>query len=438
MIYFYSDKLTPRVQYIAAHIFTTMLKQQVKWVNAIEQLPDPATHVVVAYTAQSCPKGVFKVTPYGLLFKKGLKKQECQVGKWQGLTTFFQTLDGNIPFDIFSAVFYLITRYEEYVADEADFDEMGRFKATASLAYQQGFLMEPLVDKWVMAFEKELAACSPLYKPSANRAFVFRPLVVIDKLFKYRNNPILHNFYTLFGNIRKGKWHAVLTQLKVRLRIEEDPYNNVASLLLLHNRNNLLPVFFLRVSYDSYKEKPLYTRTVSYKNLISSHYLFELHSSPQAAHSFDKLASERKKLYKITRSQVNMNCFHKLAFRMPSSYRNLLKLSFKDDFSMVYPDMLGFRASTCTPYRYYDLEKEDYYKLQIHPIAFCDDMLRGGQYTQQDVYEKLMALAAQVAEVYGEFSCIFHNDVLSDTGRYRHWLAVYESSLRTIAKMEVK
>lgn len=438
MIYFYADKLTPRVQYITAHVFTTMLKKQVTWVNSLKRLPDAATNVVVAYTELPCPKGVFKVCPHGLLFKKGVKKQAIDMGQWHGFKTFFQTTGGNIPFDIFSAIFYLITRYEEYVADPDSFDELGRFKASESLAYQQGFLREPLVDKWVLELEKELAAYFSCYQPCADRLFSFKPLIVVDTLFKYKHNAITHNLFLLGRNLKKGRWNAVKTQLKVWLRLMEDPYCNFATLLQIHNRNNLLPVFFLRVSFQNYWERPVYARNETYRNLLSRNYLFELHSTPQAAGNFEKLASERKRLYKITNTQVTMNCFHKLAFKMPISYRNLVKLSMKDDYSMVYPDVLGFRASTCTPYKYYDLEKEDYYKLQVHPIAFCDDMLRMGKYTYLEIGEQLIQLADQVAHVYGEFSCISHNDVLSDSGRFRHWLSVYESALRTIAKMEVK
>jgi hypothetical protein len=105
---------------------------------------------------------------------------------------------------------------------------------------------------------------------------------------------------------------------------------------------------------------------------------------------------------------------------------------------MAYSDCVGFRASTCTPYKYYDLEKEDYYKLTLHPVAVNDEALRLLACSREDLYKMIVSLAKEVKQVNGEFVSVFHNDVLSDVGRWRHWLSMYESSIRTIASMEVK
>lgn len=343
-----------------------------------------------------------------------------------------------MSFDIFAAVFYLITRYEEYVALPQDFDEMGRYKATSSLAYQQNFLQTPLIDKWVVEFEKDLANSVACYGVGSQRHFSFRPLIVIDTLFKYQNTSFVNNSYHFWGNLFKGKWTALSMQIKALLRLSDDPYCNFATLLQLHNRNNLLPIFFLRVSYDVWWKKPVYAFTQTYRKLLSHNYLFELHGSPESACNVHKLIAERKNLFKITKSQITMNCFHNLAFKLPMAYRNLLKASFKEDYSMVYDNEIGFRASTCTPYKYYDLEKEDYFKLVVHPVAMCDDILRSKGCKREEVQQSMMRLAKEVKQVNGEFVCIFHNDILSDTGRWRHWLSVYESSIRAIASMELK
>ncbi|MBQ1176627.1 MAG: hypothetical protein IIX52_03575 [Paludibacteraceae bacterium] len=438
MIYLYAEKLTPRVQYTCTHVFGVMLNQEITWVNALNKLPLDASNPSIAYTAESCPKGVFKIVPHGLLFKKGVKQQTIQMSEWRGLKTFFSTAGGDVPFDMLAAIFYLITRYEEYVALPDNFDSLGRFKAEASLAYQEGFLQEPLVDKWVAELDKELSARFGQYEGITQRRFLFRPVVVIDSMFKYQNNAFVNNAYQFFGNLFKGRWTAIKTQIKAILRITEDPYCNFSSLLQLHNRNNVSPIFFLRVAYESWWRSPIYALSITYRKLLSHNYMFELHASPMAAKDLAKLLSERKKLYKITKSQVTMNCYHQLAFSLPQSYRNLLKTSFKEDYSMAYPNHNGFRASTCTPYKYYDLEKEDYYKLTLHPVAVHDEALRCLTCSREDMYKMIMSLAKEVRKVNGEFVSVFHNDVLSESGRWRHWLSMYESSIRTIASMEVK
>lgn len=89
MIYLYAEKLTPRVQYTCTHVFGVMLNQEITWVNALNKLPLDASNPSIAYTAESCPKGVFKIVPHGLLFKKGVKQQTIQMSEWRGLKTFF-------------------------------------------------------------------------------------------------------------------------------------------------------------------------------------------------------------------------------------------------------------------------------------------------------------------------------------------------------------
>ena len=61
--------------------------------------------------------------------------------------------DSDLPFDIFAASFFLVTRYEEYL----DFkpDKYGRFPAPAShLHSEMDFLEIPVIDLWARRWSK--------------------------------------------------------------------------------------------------------------------------------------------------------------------------------------------------------------------------------------------------------------------------------------------
>ncbi len=60
----------------------------------------------------------------------------------------------DLPFDMFSACFFLLSRYEEYLPFEPD--QYGRFEADQSLAFRTGFLEEPVIDQWLILFKKLL------------------------------------------------------------------------------------------------------------------------------------------------------------------------------------------------------------------------------------------------------------------------------------------
>jgi hypothetical protein len=96
----------------------------------------------------------FKSTP--LLFETGTRYFELSgIDAREGeihLKGFFITEKSTLPFDAFASAFYLVSRYEEYLGDEVD--HHGRFHAHNSVAYQQFFLLEPMVDLYAQVVVK--------------------------------------------------------------------------------------------------------------------------------------------------------------------------------------------------------------------------------------------------------------------------------------------
>ncbi|MFY7816329.1 MAG: DUF7033 domain-containing protein, partial [Chryseobacterium taeanense] len=85
------------------------------------------------------------IQPRGLVFESDIHPVSVVCTKWEGYPIFFSG-SGDIPFDIFSASFYLVSRYEEYLTFTPD--QYGRFPHTASIAFREGFLDIPLVQHW--------------------------------------------------------------------------------------------------------------------------------------------------------------------------------------------------------------------------------------------------------------------------------------------------
>ena len=87
-----------------------------------------------------------------LLLEQGLSDVEVKVQKWEVTKCFFAVSDNSdLPFDIFSASFYLLSRYEEYLPHVKD--EFGRFPASESLAFKKDFIKSPVVDIWAYKFK---------------------------------------------------------------------------------------------------------------------------------------------------------------------------------------------------------------------------------------------------------------------------------------------
>ena len=90
----------------------------------------------------------------GLLWQQDIQQHEVAIGEWQNIPTLYAVQEYTIPFDIFSALFFLLSRYEEYYPYKPD--KHGRYPATDSLLYRHHLLERPIADEWVAAFRKFL------------------------------------------------------------------------------------------------------------------------------------------------------------------------------------------------------------------------------------------------------------------------------------------
>src|SRR5664279_124392 len=107
----YSTYDTPRLRYIADIILGDILGM--KW-EVVTDRRKLGKHPVINYSKEKLP-GSFKINPESLLFEEGISQRQVIIGEWKGLPAFFQTSpDSDLPFDVFAASFFLVSRYEEY------------------------------------------------------------------------------------------------------------------------------------------------------------------------------------------------------------------------------------------------------------------------------------------------------------------------------------
>ena len=126
MLLVYSHRITPRIRYIFKHILTSTLLIPVSFTSKVE---DFVAHngLKLSYTKTALGSEFF-IKSNDLLFEQGVNDLEINVQKWDDVPCFFATnINSSLPFDIFAASFYLITRYEEYLPHVKD--THGRFTA---------------------------------------------------------------------------------------------------------------------------------------------------------------------------------------------------------------------------------------------------------------------------------------------------------------------
>ena len=113
----------------------------------------------------------------GLLWQQNIQQHDVSIGEWQNIPTLYAAQEPyTLTFDIFSALFFLLSRYEEYYPYTPD--KHGRYPATESVLYKHNLLERPIADEWIAAFRKLLQEKTGLSLETPS--FSFLPTYDID------------------------------------------------------------------------------------------------------------------------------------------------------------------------------------------------------------------------------------------------------------------
>jgi len=130
------------LRYVFKHIFTRVLQIPVDFTTKIEEF---IAFNGLKMTYSKAPLGnEFFIRNNDLLFEQGVNDLDINIFHWEKTPCFFNAGSKSvIPFDIFAASFYLLSRYEEYLPHVRDVHE--RFTAEQSLAFKYRFLDKPII-----------------------------------------------------------------------------------------------------------------------------------------------------------------------------------------------------------------------------------------------------------------------------------------------------
>lgn len=425
----FSAEDTPRLRYIASLILGDILG--LPWTITSDRRKI-RNKPVINYSNEKV-EGAFNIIPDSLLFEHGISSREIDVTQWKGLPVFFSShASSDFPFDIFAASFYLVTRYEEYSDNRSDIH--GRYMASSSIAFKHGFLQTPVVDFWVNEFAR---AFIRRYGNIAIRRNEFRSLLTFDtdQPYAFAGKNIFETLSGFAGDIRTGSQN-IGKRYRTATRNENDPYDVFGYITCVAAENNAESMFFFPVGGHSKYDKNPSWKNPAYRALIkgiSVKHAFGLHPSYKAAFNPPALGSEKDQLTEITGQTFKCSRFHYLRFRLPDSYRNILKIGITEDFSMGYPDEPGFRAGIARPYFFYDLEEEKQTGLRIVPFQVMDEALFQTKGLDNDsALMVINGIIMKIRSAGGMFVSIWHNTSLLEDAQGLGRRQVLEQMLKAL------
>lgn len=416
MLLIYTHKITPRVRYAFKHILTRILDIPVSFTTTVEEFIAHDS-LKLSYTKQPLSHELF-IKSHELLFEQGLSDVEINMHEWEDTKCFFPTNDKSIiPYDIFAATFYLLSRFEEYLPHVKD--DYGRFTAEESLAFKHNFLHKPVVDIWALKFKLLLQEQFPDFE-FPQKTYSIKPIIDVPAAYSFKSKGIMRSFGGTIKDLTSLRLKNMYTRFMVLAGLKRDPHDTFKYIINKQKQSKYKFYFFFLVGDYSTYDKGINAQKKNFVTLIkqvADYCKVGLKASYFALDDIAILKKEKLRMEYILNNPLiaSRQSFSKL--NLPQSYRNLVELEVMEDYTMGYVDHLGFRAGTCTPFFFYDLDFEIQTPLKITSYHVLDYTLLKKQ-SQLDKKQALFRIINQVKAVNGEFVPVFHNYTFSDNERW--------------------
>ena len=299
--------------------------------------------------------------------------------------------------DMVYNTFFFISRAEELINPQRD--EHGRFAAKYSLLSQHNRLMIPLVDEYARMLMKLLDL--PLPTPSFSKIYLTHD---IDSIAQYRH------LRGAVGGIIRGEWRKVLTSQK---DIHNDPAFTFQWLIAQDKKvKGAECIYFVKDTPGKQYDYPQYNLrgkdfALVQQTLETSGAKIGLHSSYYGIRGAESWKEGGHRSHYLRCSIDQMQA--------------LADAGIRDDFTMLFPDQVGFRLQTTRPVHWINPKTMQLTDLLLHPLTVMDCTLSNTNYmhlSEDEAYFECQRLFEKIHQNAGEIVLLWHNT--NPTGNTYH------------------
>lgn len=331
--------------------------------------------------------------------------------------------------DIFGSAFFMLSRYEELVNLKRD--SHGRFPATESVAYKEGFLDRPIINEYLEILWNLL---SRTWSDLVRKKFAYQRFVTCDvdwpfdpkvSYFKYGIRSAAHSL------IKKGqliKSFKIVLQSSMRIfgyqvndtyrkaidwimAVNEEVGNKVSFYFITHNTSKL-DTFD---DFGSLRIRSLFKTIVERGHEVGIHPGYNTFRNPENFKQTVKKFLGILQGEKITQKNIGgrQHYLRWDAAKTPQLWdKNLITY----DSSLGYADRAGFRCGICYSFEMYDLVNREILKTKQIPLIVMENTIISSAYEDlgysEDARQRFVNLSESCRRYNGLFTLLWHNTSL--------------------------
>ncbi|MGM9476260.1 DUF7033 domain-containing protein [Pedobacter sp. GSP4] len=413
----FSNLLTPRIKYIFSFLFKDILKAEIEFTGNSQYFLQ-STQAKISYGDKPLGEELFfKQTP--LLFSNKLEEPALKTVSFGDYKVPFAVEGSALPFDVFAASFFILSRYEEYLHQKKSADD---FKPSKSYQHKWKILDRPVIDEWALIIKSMIRKKYPDFKfhekkfqhqptinfnipPNLPEGLLNRTKFIFSAIFKKENNFISTKFDRITG-----------------IGINNEQVLGEVQQMFAHKKNH--PLYFV-----DFPDVPMdYIRVNGVSKTLANQSIGLLRPCAGDQLKKNTIKDSLVKLKKIHPNQVSLTSQQLDELKFPICYLNLLSSGITSDYSMGYSNVLGFRAGTCTPFNWYDLQLEKVTPLTVNSYCITDYIL---QYlTSEAAVKVLHQYIDSVKMVNGTFYSSWRLKSLSDNPKYKKTKSLFAEMVK--------
>ena len=316
--------------------------------------------------------------------------------------------------DIFATIFFMLTRWEEYV--ELERDEHNRFPHEASLAYQYNFLHRPIVNEYIEFLWNMLVKAG--YKEERiERKFSILLTHDIDEVLRYPTPTTL--IKGMVGDIvyRKNPllpFKTLAQYIDIKREKEKDPYDTFDEIMDISDEFNLKSYFFFMSGgttnrYDNRYD--IFDSSVkeTMKNIKKRGHIIGIHPSYNAYNNSQQFKLEKESLEEANQESICCGREHYLRFEIPKTWQLWEDNGLKWCSNLAYPKKSGFRTGSCYSYHPFNILSREILTIKEHPLIMMEATFIEEGKSPKKVKEMVDYYLKSVKKYNGEFVLLWHN-----------------------------